>query len=119
MLNDVWTYKKSIILISLIPKIKNPMMMAHFWPISLCNVLYKIISKVLADRFQKVMNSIIGEAQSAFLPGRLITDNVIIEFEVFHQVNGNNSKVSPHMPLKLDMSKAFGQVECCFLEILM
>lgn len=64
------------------------------------------------------MNTIIDEAQSALLPNRLITDKVIITFEVFHSINGNNSKIALHMALKLDMSKAFDQVKWRFLEIL-
>lgn len=46
--------------------------MSHYRPISLCNVLYKIISKVLFNQLHKVMNLIIDEDQSAFLPERSI-----------------------------------------------
>lgn len=57
------------------------------------------------------MNTDIDEPQSEFLPGKLITYNATIAFEVFHSINSNHSKISPHMALKLDMSKAFYQVE--------
>lgn len=67
---------------------------------------------------QKVMNSIIDEAQSAFLPGRLITDNAIIAFEVFYNINISLLKRDPYMALKLGMSKAFDCVEWGFPEIL-
>lgn len=70
--------------ISLIPKVKNPTRISEFKPISLCNVRYKIISKILASRLQRVIPYVIGEVQSAFVKGRLITDNVIVENEVFH-----------------------------------
>lgn len=86
-------------------------MMAHYRPISLCNVLYQITSKVLSNRMQKVISSVIDEAQSAFPLRRIITNNVIIALEVFHSINSSSSKKDPHISLKLDMSKAFDRVE--------
>ena len=64
--------------ISLIPKTNHPTKMIEFRPISLCNTIYKLISKIFANRFKAILPSIISENQSAFTPGHLITDNVLV-----------------------------------------
>ena len=72
--------------ITLIPKKKNPEYAFEFRPISLCNVLYKIFSKVLANRLKRILPKIIIEHQSAFTKSRFIFDNILMAFESLHSM---------------------------------
>ncbi|KAL0006672.1 hypothetical protein SO802_008174 [Lithocarpus litseifolius] len=101
--------------IALIPKIHNPEHAHQYRPISLCNVLYKIYSKVLANRLKKLMPHIITEHQSAFTKDRLISDNILVAFETLHSLKNYKSTSHGFMALKLDMSKAYDRVVWNFL----
>ncbi|XP_048630790.1 uncharacterized protein LOC125604440 [Brassica napus] len=104
--------------ICLIPKIENPITIKDYRPISLANVAYKIISKILAERLKPWLHNIITENQSAFIPGRLITDNVLISHELMHSLHTKNLK-NKFMALKLDIAKAFDKVEWSFIDLVM
>lgn len=105
--------------ITLIPKVKNPELASQFHPISLCNVLYKIFSKVLANRLKNVLLQIITKHQSAFTKNRLISDNILVAFESLHGMRNHKKGKDGFMALKLDMSKGYDRVEWPFLESIM
>jgi len=97
--------------IALIPKVTNPERVTKLRPISLCNVVYKLISKVLANRQKVVLPEIITPTQSAFVPGRLISDIILIAYELTHYMMNKRSGGTGLAAIKLDMSKAYDRVE--------
>ncbi|XP_062021026.1 uncharacterized protein LOC133737505 [Rosa rugosa] len=101
--------------ICLIPKVQQPETMSDLRPIALCNVIYKLCSKVIANRLKVFLPDIISRFQSAFVPGRLITDNTLVANEVAHYVHNKREGPDGYMALKLDLSKAYDKMEWSFL----
>ncbi|OMO87944.1 reverse transcriptase [Corchorus capsularis] len=105
--------------IVLIPKVDNPKEVGQFRPISLCNFMYKVLSKVLVNRMKGILTDIITPSQCAFVPQRQIQDNIFIAHEAFHHLKLKKSKKDVEMGLKLDMNKAYDRVEWDFLKEVM
>ena len=95
----------------LIPKINNLEKVTDYKPISLCNVAYKIASKMIANRMKVVLQDIINENQSEFVAERLIIDNVLVAHELMNHISKKKKGKWGEMAIKLDMSKAYDCVE--------
>ncbi|KAL6145048.1 hypothetical protein ACLB2K_055736 [Fragaria x ananassa] len=92
--------------IALIPKVERPVLVSHFRPISLCNVSYKIITKIIVKRLRILLEKCISKNQGAFAPGRVIQDNILIAHELFSDFQ-RKKKSQGYMAVKLDLEKAY------------
>jgi len=101
-------------LVVLIPKVDAPTSIKQFRPISLCKVIYKIITKVLVNRIRPLLDSIIGPLQGSFVLCRGTTENALIDQEIMHYMNHSKSKKGS-LAVKLDLEKAYDRVEWDFL----
>ncbi|KAL4304112.1 hypothetical protein GQ457_10G013500 [Hibiscus cannabinus] len=99
----------------LIPKVASPDYMRQFFPISLCTVIYKTISKVLVNRMKSIPPHCISPNQGAFFSGRSITDNILIAHELIHSLSSIGTGPYQGAVVKLDIEKAFDRVEWNFL----
>ncbi|KAL0439833.1 UNVERIFIED_CONTAM: hypothetical protein Slati_2466300 [Sesamum latifolium] len=95
-------------LLSLIPKVQQPTLVAEFRPISCCNVLYKVVTKIIVQRMSGLLSSLISPSQNAFVPGRSIGDNILLAKELFTGYNLQN--LPPRCALKVDLRKVYDTV---------
>jgi hypothetical protein len=97
-------------IIVLIPKINDPVSLKYFRSISLCNVTYKIMTKCIANRLLPLLDGLIRECESAFIPGRLVA------FEYFHNIQRNKKKGSTFYAYILYLTKAYERVDWNYLK---
>ena len=102
-------------LIVLIPKILNPTSVNNFRPISLCNVVYKVISKNLVTKLRPLLDKIISPCQSAFIPGSWIGENQVIVKDLMHSLKTKKVK-DDFAAIKVDLQKAYNRINWGFLE---
>ena len=101
--------------ITLIPKVTHPERVSQFRPIGLCNVVYKLISKCIVQRLKKVFPQLIFPVQSSFVPGRQITNNVLVMQEILHPMR-RKTGVKGWMAVKLDLEKAYDRLRWDFIQ---
>ncbi|CAN1193130.1 LINE-1 retrotransposable element ORF2 protein [Linum perenne] len=99
--------------ITLVPKVHNAVEMKNFRPISCCNIIYKCITKIMANRLSIILPKIISSSQSAFVKGRLIRDNVLMAHELVSSYH--KAQTSPRCVLKVDITKAFDSIHWDYL----
>ncbi|GKC04027.1 protein LAZ1 [Tanacetum coccineum] len=99
--------------LALIPKVTTPLNVGDYRPISCCNVIYKYISKILTNRIIAGIKEVVSENQSAFVPGRRISDNILITQKLMH--NYHLDRGTPRCAFKVDIQKAYDTVNWRFL----
>jgi len=99
--------------VALVPKQELPTCLNDFRPIYCCNVLYKCISKLLVIRLKEALSDVIGPSQSAFIPGRNISDAILLTQELMHNYHLNTGPA--RCALKIDLRKAFDTVNLDFI----
>ena len=104
-------------IIALILKSANVSYPSDFRSISCCNVIYKVISKLLSDRLAHVLSDIISPVQNAFLGGRKMATNIFLVQELLREYG--RKRTSPKCLMKIDFRKAFDSVQWGFLQSLL
>ena len=102
--------------INLVPKIAYPNEVTHFRPISLCNVVYKVMSELLVNRLKPIMDSLITPYQNASIQGKNISDDILLAHEILNVLRKKKGRKFSFGALKIDMSKAYDRVNSNFLK---
>ncbi|GJW77266.1 protein LAZ1 [Tanacetum coccineum] len=100
--------------LALIRKVSTPLKVNDYRHISCCNVIYKCISKILTNHVIKGIKDVVSDNQSAFIPERRISDNILVTRELMH--NYHNHRIPPRCAFKIDIQKAYDTVDWAFLE---
>lgn len=103
-------------LITLIPKCDHPQTVKDFRPISLCNVIQKLIFKVMVNRLQPILQDLISPTQNGFLKGRSINDNIFLASELMTYIHKAKRLKTKCCALTLDISKAYDRLSWSFIE---
>ena len=98
--------------LTLIPKCEGADTPGKFRPISICNVIYKIITKVIANRLKPILPSLISLEQYGCVEGRQISDGIILVHEMLHSLK---SEIFFGMVIKLDIAKAYDKLNWKFI----
>ena len=96
--------------IALIPKVQGPETLGNYCPISLSNIVYKVVTKIIVVRLRPFLDKLISPLQSAFVPRRKSVDNAIIVQEIIHSLSKKRGKLG-YMALKIDLEKAYDKLE--------
>ena len=95
-------------IIALVPKVPNLSSMHDYRPISCCNTIYKCIPKIIAARIKRCLPDIICSAQTTFVHGRSIADNILLTQELMK--NYHYDFGPPRCALKIDLKKAYDSI---------
>ncbi|XP_035845270.1 uncharacterized protein LOC118491527 [Helianthus annuus] len=101
-------------ILALVPKVDTPDSVLDYRLISCCNVIYKCISKIITERIKGSLEKLVSINQSAFVPGRKISDNILLTQELIHNYHLN--KGPARCAFKIDIQKAYDTVNWVFLE---
>ncbi|XP_050238425.1 uncharacterized protein LOC126687917 [Mercurialis annua] len=97
-----------------IPKSPNAENLGDFRPIACCNVIYKIITKILSSRLSPILCNIVSENRSAFVPKRSIAHNIMLAHDLTR--NYHRDVGSPRCIIKIDLKKAYDSLSWDFIE---
>lgn len=95
--------------VTLVPKTSHPETIKDFIPIACCSIIYKVISKTISVGIQGILDRIVGQRQLAFIPGRLISNNILLSHELMKGYT--RKQISFRCMIKMDLQKAYHSVE--------